>query len=118
MTDRTFDPTAWLEAYRDAFAPVHKAQQDGLKTLERFARFQYAVAGDYLESSLAQLQAAVSSKSPAEYLGKQTELGTRLGEKVSGRVHELISLSNEMQGNFAQAANETAARTARKVVAA
>ena len=74
MSDRTFDPNAWLDAYRETFAPVYKAQQEGFKTIERFARFQYSVAGDYLESGLAHAQAAFAAKNPAELLTKQAEI--------------------------------------------
>ena len=31
MSDSTFDPKAIFEAYRNAFAPALKAQQDGVK---------------------------------------------------------------------------------------
>ena len=48
MTDRTYDLDAWLETYKDAFTSFTRAQQDGFKALERFARFHYAVAGDVL----------------------------------------------------------------------
>lgn len=112
MTDRTFDPAAFVDAYRDALAPVHKAQQESLKTFERFARFSYAVAGDYLEAGLAHLQAATNAKNPTELVSRQAELGTRFGEKFSGRVRELLDLTNEVQGTFAQAANEATAKAA------
>ena len=46
MIDKTFDPSTLLNAARDAYAPVLKAQQEGFKSLERLARLQYAVAGD------------------------------------------------------------------------
>ncbi len=52
MTDRIFDATALLETYRNALAPAFQAQQEGVKALERLARYQYAVAGDYLVSWL------------------------------------------------------------------
>jgi hypothetical protein len=48
MNDPTFDPKSILEAYRTAFAPTLKAQQEVLKAIERAGRHQYAVAGDYL----------------------------------------------------------------------
>lgn len=110
MTDRTFDPNAWLDAYRDTFAPMYKAQQEGLKTLERLARFNYAVAGDYLDSGLAQAQAAVAAKTPAELMSRQAEIGTRFGEKLYGRVQELVNMTHEVQGTLAQVANETLGR--------
>ena len=53
MTDRTFDPNTWLDAYRETFASVHKSQEEGFKAIERFARFQYAVAGDCLPCLLS-----------------------------------------------------------------
>jgi hypothetical protein len=39
MTERTYDPNAWLESYQDAIAAFTRAQQDGFRALERFARF-------------------------------------------------------------------------------
>ncbi len=51
MTEK-FDVNSWLKTYRDAFAPAQRAQAEALKAFERFARHQYAVAGDCLEFSL------------------------------------------------------------------
>ncbi len=47
MTMKTLDFTALFDTYRQAFAPVIAAQQSGLKTLERLARYNCSVAGDY-----------------------------------------------------------------------
>ncbi len=110
MNERTFNPNAWFEAYRDTFAPVCKAQEEGLKTLERFARFNYAVAGDYLETGLAQAHAAISAKNPAEFIGRGAELGKRLSEKLRGRVEEFVAIADHAQSEAAQA-SESAART-------
>jgi hypothetical protein len=110
MTDRTFDPNTWFDAYRETFASVHKAQEEGFKAIERFARFNYAVAGDYLEAGIAHAQAALGAKTPTELLAKQTELGSRLGEKLRARVQELSALATEVQGSVATFATETASR--------
>jgi hypothetical protein len=112
VTDRTFDPNAWFDAYREAFAPVYKAQQEGFKAVERLARFQYAVAGDYLESGLAHAQATLAAKTPAELLAKQADLGVQLGEKLRTRAQEFATLASETQGTFTQFATETAAKAA------
>jgi len=114
MTDRTFDPNAWLDAYRETFAPVYKAQQEGFKTIERFARFQYSVAGDYLESGLAHAQAAFGAKNPAELLTKQAEIGTKLGEKISARIQEFVALASDAHGTFTQYATESVTKAAKK----
>ena len=45
MSDTTFDPKTIFENYRNAFAPALKAQQEGVKTLDRVGRYQFDVAG-------------------------------------------------------------------------
>jgi hypothetical protein len=110
MTDRTFDPNTWLEAYRESFASVQKAQEQGFKAVERFARFQYAVTGDWLEAGIAYTQAALGVKTPAELLTKQTELNTRLGDKLRARAQEFATIASEVQGSVASFATETANR--------
>ena len=107
MNDPTFDPTTWFDSYRETFASAHKAQQEGLKVIERFARFQYAVAGDYLDVGIAQTQAVLAAKTPAELLTKQAELGTRLTEKLRARAQEFSTLASEVQGTVTTFAAET-----------
>jgi phasin family protein len=108
MNDSTFDPKTILESYRTAFAPVLKGQQEGVKILDRVGRYQYAVAGDYLEWSLAQAKAALGSKTPADFVTKQVELTTALSEKLRARAQEFVTLANESQASFADAMKETA----------
>ena len=107
MSDSTFDPKAILESYRTAFAPVLKSQQEGVKMLDRVSRYQYAVAGEYLEWSLAQAKAALGSKTPADFVTKQVELTTALSEKLRARAQEFVTMANESQANFADAIKET-----------
>ena len=61
MVDSTFDPKSVLDAYRTAFAPLFKAQQEAVQTLERASHYHYALAGDYLELGLAQAKATVGA---------------------------------------------------------
>ncbi|HYB34218.1 MAG TPA: phasin family protein [Steroidobacteraceae bacterium] len=116
MTDRTFDLSAWLETYKDAFASFTKAQQDSFKALERFARFHYAVAGDVLEAGLAQAKAALSARAAvgtqaiADLLQKQAELGTQLSEKLRARAQEFSALAAEVQESVGSFAAEAATR--------
>jgi phasin family protein len=110
MTERTFDPNTWLDSFRETFASVHKAQQEGFKAIERVARLQYAVAGDYLEAGIAQTQAALSAKTPVELFAKQAELGTQLGEKLRSRAQEFSSLASEVQGSVSSFATEATTR--------
>ena len=118
MTDRTFDLTPWLETYKEGVASFAKAQQDGFRALERFARFHYAVAGDVLEAGLAHTKAAlgarsaVSTQAIAELLQKQAELGTQLSEKLKARAQEFSALTAEVQESVGSFAAETASRAA------
>lgn len=105
-----FDPKTLLETYRNAFAPASKAQQDGLKTFERVGRFQYAVAGDYLEWTLAQVAAVTSAQSPSEFVSKQTELAKALGDKLQARTQEFVTLATEAQTSLTQAMKDAAAK--------
>ncbi len=112
MNDSTFDPKTIFEAYRNAFAPTLKAQQEGLKTIDRAGHYHYAVAGDYLEWSLAQAKAALAAQTPAEFVSKQIELATALSEKLRGRVQEFVTLATDAQNSFTQVMTEATAKVA------
>jgi hypothetical protein len=114
MSDSTFDPKAIFEAYRNAFAPTLKAQQEGVKAIDRLGRYQYAVAGDYLEWSLAQAKAALAAQTPSEFVTKQVELTTALSEKLRARAQEFVTLATEAQTSaqttFTEAVNVATAK--------
>jgi phasin family protein len=110
MTNSIFDPKTIFENYRTAFAPVLKAQQEGVKALERLGRYQYAVAGDYLEWILTQAKATVGTTSPTEFFAKQTELGSALSEKLRNRGQELATIASEAQTTLTQLVSEAAAQ--------
>jgi phasin family protein len=112
MIDTTFDPAKILETYRNAFAPALKAQQEGLKAIDRLGRYQYAVAGDYLEWSLAQAKAATSAQNPAEFVSKQIALTTALSDKLRARAQEFVSLATETQTGFTDIVTEATAKVA------
>ena len=101
-----------FDAYKDAFAPVMKAQQEGFKTVERLARYQFAVAGDCLDWSLAQANAVVHTKSVAELVGQQTDLNSRLSDKLRARTEEFSQIATETQGAVTQWFDATAAKVA------
>jgi phasin family protein len=112
MTDRNFDPTTLFDTYRNAFAPAIHAQHEGLKALERMARYQYAVAGDYMEWSLSHAQALLAAKSPVEFAAKQAELSSKIGEQLRGRMQELTTITRESQSTLNQIFNEASAKVA------
>ena len=110
MTERTFDTNAVLNATREAFAPVLKAQQDGFKTFERLARLQYAVAGDVLESGLARVSATFTATTATDLFNRQTELNTQFVDKLRARAEEFATVTSEIQSKLSQLGNEMAAK--------
>lgn len=112
MSDRTFDVNAFIDAYRNAFAPALSAQQEGLKTLDRFARYQYAVAGDYLEFGLAHAKATFSGKSGPDFASAQTDLVTRLGDQLRKRAEEFVTIATESQSTLTKLVTEATAKAA------
>jgi len=115
MTQPTFDFTALLDTYRQTFAPVITAQQNYLKTLERLARYQFAVAGDYLDWSLSHAKASVEPKSVADLVGKQTALNTTFGDKLRARAEEFTQIASETQGAVSQWFDDAGAKVAQTV---
>jgi phasin family protein len=112
MTETTFDPKTIFDSYRNAIAPALKVQQEGVKALDRVGRYQYAVAGDYLEWSLAQAKAAVGAQTPAEFVSKQVELNTAFGEKLRARAQEFVKLASDSQAGLTEVVNESANKVA------
>jgi Phasin protein len=117
MRDHSFDLNAWLETYKSTFSSLSKVQQDSLKMLERFARFNYAVAGDVLEAGIEQAKVTLGGRpvlgtqAIAELVQKQADLGTQLSEKLQARAREFSALAAEVQQNVGAFAQQAAART-------
>jgi hypothetical protein len=117
MTDSTFDPKSIFDAYRNAFAPAIQAQQEGMKALDRAGRYQYALAGDYLEWSLAQAKAAVGVQTPAEFVSKQVELASAFSEKLRARAQEFVTLTSEATAKVVEATKAQVTKAAEGVKA-
>jgi Phasin protein len=95
-----FEPSVAIDACRRALAPALRAQLEALTAIERFGRFQYAVAGDYLAWSTAQARASLVFGTPAEHVASQTTLAAEFGEKLQGRVREFVDLASETRASF------------------
>jgi Phasin protein len=115
MSER-YDLNSWFETYKDTFASFTKAQQDGLRALERFARFHYAVAGDVLDAGLAHTRAALGVRAAAgteviaELLQTQAELGIQLSEKLKARAQEFSNLTAQARQSAGSFAADVASR--------
>jgi phasin family protein len=89
-----------------------KAQQEGVKTFDRFGRYQHAVAGDYLDWSVAQAKAVLDAKTPAELFSKQMQLTTALSERMRARAQEFLKLATEAQSGLTDMVTEMTQKAA------
>ncbi len=112
MTQPTLDFTALFDTYRQAFAPIIAAQQNSLKTIERLARYQFAVAGDYLDWTLSHAKTSSEPKSVADLVSQQTKLNTTFSEKLRARAEEFTQIASETQGNVTKFFDEAGAKVA------
>ena len=112
MTQTTFDFTNMLDTYRQAFAPLVSAQQNYVHTLDRFVRYQFKVAGDYLEWSLSQARVNVEPKSIADLVTTQTSLNMAFGDRLRARAEEFKQIASETQGAVSQYVDESGAKAA------
>jgi hypothetical protein len=112
MTQPTFDFSAIVDHYRQAFAPVFAAQQTGLRTVERLARYQFAVCNDYLDWALSHAKAGAQPKPVAELVSQQTELNTAFGDKLRARAEEFTQIAAETHGTVSQWFDDTTAKVA------
>ena len=110
MTQPTFDFSTLIDTYREAMAPLYRAQQEGLKSIERLTRYQFAVAGDFLDWTLAQAKTSVGPKTVGDLMGQQVALNTSFGEKLRARAQEFSEITSETQGAVNKWVEDTAAK--------
>jgi len=96
-------------------APTLRAQREALKAIECFGRYQYSVAGDYLEWGAAQAKANLKLGTPAELTASQAALATQFGAKIQGRVREFVNLASETRASFNQLLGEMTAGLAETI---
>ena len=114
MTNTTAEINAFLENSRKYAEPALRLHALSARTAERFARYGYDLAGDFLNFGLAALQATTETRDLPTLVQKQTELVHSHVEKSTQRSQDLVKLATEAQAEatqwFEQTATEYAAR--------
>lgn len=122
MTNPTAEINAFIENTRKLAEPVARLQALSARTFERFARYGYEVAGDYLNLSVAALHAAAQAKDAPELLKKQAELANAYFDKQTQRSQDFLKLAGEAQADVTswidQASAEYTTRAAKVAKAA
>lgn len=95
MQSRTLEPMR-------AFATV------AADAVEQFARKNYAVAGDVLESSTKQVQLSASGKDLNEVTAAQVAEANALLELMNSRATEFSELTQELSGKLKEASEGVA----------
>jgi hypothetical protein len=108
-------PSAAFEVSRRTFAPALPAQVEMLKAIERFGRYHYSVAGDYLEWGMAQARVSLAVGTPVEQFARQSELSAQFGQKLQGRAREFLNLASETRATFQELVGEATARSAKMI---
>jgi phasin family protein len=115
MATGKFDFDSIISSFRDTYAPFVRAQQEGLKTVERLVRYQLAVTGDYLDWSVAQAKVGINAKTTSDVVSQQSELNSRFGDKLRARAQEFSQIATETQGAMTQWFDQTSAEVVDKV---
>jgi phasin family protein len=116
MSTTTADMNSFIENTRKMSAPFARAGEVSAKNFEKLARYQYEVAGDFLNLAIAQLHAATQSKDVSELMKKQAELANQYVEKQTQRSQDFLKLATEAQADVTRlvdAASSDFARTTR-----
>ena len=107
MTNPTAEINAFIENSRKLAEPVARLQALSARTFERFARYGYEVAGDYMNLGIATLHAAGQAKDAPELLKKQAELANAYFEKQTLRSQDLLKIAGETQATVTQWIDQT-----------
>ena len=84
------------------FEPAQQFNAMFAANLEKLARFQYELAGDWLQLGLDQLNATVKAKDLGTLASRQSEIAGKFVEKASLRQQEFTKLSTDAQAALAR----------------
>jgi phasin family protein len=109
MTRKHDDFTSYVDFAQRAAAPMTRLNELAVRNVERVARLQYDVAGDWMQFALAQMHAAVEARDVASLLSRQAEVAGAFVEKLSRRQQDLARLSADTQADAARWLDESSA---------
>ena len=109
MSARLDDLGAYVDFTKRPFAPMAKLNELAAQNIERLARFQYEIAGDWMQFGLEQMQATVGAKDVGTLLSRQAEIANKFAEKAARRQQDLAKISTDTQAGFARWVEEASA---------
>ena len=109
MATKNDDFSSYLDFAQRAAAPVTRLNELAIRNVERVARLQYDMAGDWMQFALAQRHAAVEAKDIASLMSRQAEVAGAFVEKLSRRQQDFARLSTDVQADAARWFDESSA---------
>jgi phasin family protein len=106
MAAKFDDFSAYTDVAKRAFAPATRLNEAVLGNLEAFARFQYELAGDYLQLAIDQLQATVKAKDLGTLVARQSEIASKFVEKQEKHQQVLARITTDAQARVAKLVEE------------
>jgi len=109
MAIKVDDFSAYNDFARRAFAPATRLNETVVGNFESLARFQYELAGDFMQLAIEQLQATVKAKDLGTLVARQSEIATKFVEKQTQRQQAFAKMATDAQTRVARLVEEVAA---------
>jgi len=115
MSTTAAEINSFVDQTRKLYAPMAKFGEIQARAFERVAKYNYEVAGDWLNLSIAQLHAATQAKDVPALMQKHAELANGYLEKQTQRSQELLKIATETQAEFTQAVDQASSELTARV---
>ena len=108
MAIKLDDFSAYTDFAKRAFAPATRLNETVVGNFESFARFQYELAGDYMQLAIDQMQATVKAKDLGALVTRQSEIASKFVEKQTQRQQAFAKMATDAQARVAKLVDEAA----------
>ena len=108
------DFSAYTDFAKRAFAPATRLNETVAGNFESLARFQYELAGDFMQLAIEQMQATVKAKDLGTLVARQSEIASKFVEKQTQRQQGFAKMATDAQARMSRLVEEAATAT-RKV---
>jgi phasin family protein len=105
------DFSAYTDFAKRAFAPATRLNETVVGNFESFARFQYELAGDYMQLAIEQMQATVKAKDLGTLVARQSEIASKFVEKQAHRQQAFAKMATDAQARLSKLVEEAATAT-------
>ncbi len=109
MAVRPEDFGSYLEFAKRAAAPVGRLNELAARNVERTARLQYDLVGDWMQLVVDQMHATVTSRDLGALVTRQAESASQFAEKVGRRQQDFARAAADSQADFARWLDESTA---------